>query len=388
MARGYAPGKSVPRRYPKKDLPILRAAARKYGIPARILAAQEFVESGYADDVTAGTRRSSTGAFGRSQFMPGTAATYHVRPGLSKSAIKSQVFGHAHYLHDLGASKDLRRAIASYAGGPGNPQYGYAQTVLSLSKSYRGVGKGKALGGAQRRSGGVSGGSVTKIKTVKPPPFQPATGLADLLAAQTQHVMTPVGASAPQEPTFSARAHLALPKGYAGAPSTNAPPSFVKPSVATDIRAIEDAANTQPVARPAVTTKSVTKLPGQKGKVTITKRGTPKTTQLKGVSKFEGKPVAAWIKPWLVYARKHGWKGTVSSGYRSYADQARIYASGVRPAARPGTSNHEGANFPRGAIDVTDQYTLDRILRRARSPLKFAGSKDPVHFSHPHNGGY
>jgi hypothetical protein len=94
-----------------------------------------------------------------------------------------------------------------------------------------------------------------------------------------------------------------------------------------------------------------------------------------GVASFEGKKVAAWIKPALVYARNHGWKGQVNSGYRSFADQTRIYNSGVRPAAKPGTSNHEGTDFPRGAVDVSDAQTLARIL--ARSPygkrLKWAG---------------
>jgi hypothetical protein len=109
-----------------------------------------------------------------------------------------------------------------------------------------------------------------------------------------------------------------------------------------------------------------------------------------GTAMFEGKKVAAWIKPALEYARAHGWRGVVTSGFRSYEDQVRIYNSGVRPAAKPGTSNHEGADFPRGAVDVSDAATLSRILANSpyRSKLIWAGSKDPVHFSHPHNGGY
>jgi hypothetical protein len=109
-----------------------------------------------------------------------------------------------------------------------------------------------------------------------------------------------------------------------------------------------------------------------------------------GVADFEGKKVAAWIRPALVYARQHGWKGTINSGYRSFADQTRIWNSGVRPAARPGTSNHEGAEFPRGAVDVSDAQTLSNILLRSpwARKLIYAGTKDPVHFSHPHNGSY
>lgn len=109
-----------------------------------------------------------------------------------------------------------------------------------------------------------------------------------------------------------------------------------------------------------------------------------------GVVSFEGKKVAAWIAPALRYGRTHGWKGQVTSGFRSYADQKRIYDSGVRPAAKPGTSNHEGADFPRGAVDVSDAAQLAEILRRSPYGRKliYAGAKDPVHFSHPHSGGY
>lgn len=107
-----------------------------------------------------------------------------------------------------------------------------------------------------------------------------------------------------------------------------------------------------------------------------------------GVSRFDGKPVAGWIAAELRWARAHGWKGTVTSGFRSYADQKRIYDSGVRPAAKPGTSNHEGTKFPLGAVDVTDAQQLAQILKQRGSPLKWAGAKDPVHFSHPHGGGY
>jgi hypothetical protein len=109
-----------------------------------------------------------------------------------------------------------------------------------------------------------------------------------------------------------------------------------------------------------------------------------------GLANFEGNTIAAWIKPYLVWARKKGWKGGINSGYRSEAEQRRIYASGVRPAAVPGTSNHEGKAWPRGAIDVDDAPTLARILKKypGGSALKWAGAADPPHFSYPHNGSY
>lgn len=110
----------------------------------------------------------------------------------------------------------------------------------------------------------------------------------------------------------------------------------------------------------------------------------------KGVVNFDGKPVAAWIAQALQYARGHGWKGSVTSGYRSYADQQRIYNSGVRPAAKPGTSNHEMTAFPGGAADVSLAQQLSQVLSHSpyAGKLVWAGGKDPVHFSHPHNGSY
>lgn len=108
-----------------------------------------------------------------------------------------------------------------------------------------------------------------------------------------------------------------------------------------------------------------------------------------GVVNFDGKPVAAWIGGILEKARAAGWKGTVNSGYRSVAEQRRIYNSGVRPAAKPGQSNHNFTAFPGGAVDVTDPEGLAATLKRLGvNKLVWAGSKDPVHFSHPHNGGY
>jgi hypothetical protein len=137
---------------------------------------------------------------------------------------------------------------------------------------------------------------------------------------------------------------------------------------------------------PVTVTEKVAKAPGLK----IAPAQSSDPTKVKGVASFEGRKVAAWIAPILSYARQHGWRGSINSGYRSYQDQLRIWNSGVRPAARPGTSNHEMTAFPGGAIDVNGAEQLSSII--ARSPYKgllvWAGAKDPVHFSHPHNGSY
>ncbi len=110
-----------------------------------------------------------------------------------------------------------------------------------------------------------------------------------------------------------------------------------------------------------------------------------------GLMAIDGKPVAEWIAKILIDARKAGVAFTVSSGFRSYAEQAAIYNSGVRPAAVPGTSHHEGKAYPDGAVDITPgAEALAAWLGHSRfaSALIYAGSKDPVHFSHPYGGGY
>lgn len=105
---------------------------------------------------------------------------------------------------------------------------------------------------------------------------------------------------------------------------------------------------------------------------------------LTGLGTFDGKPVAGWIIPVLRWARKNGWKGAVTSGYRSEAEQARVCATGVQPCAEPGKSNHQGKRWPRGAVDVTDWETLRGLVPRYPGPgptLKWFGPGDSVHFS-------
>lgn len=110
--------------------------------------------------------------------------------------------------------------------------------------------------------------------------------------------------------------------------------------------------------------------------------------------------LATWINPdgskvliakWIyIELKRVGWHGYIESGYRSEQKQREVCATGVQPCADPGTSNHEGKVFPKGAIDVRESEAadLDAKLKAAHSPLVYAGSKDPVHFSHPHGGSY
>jgi hypothetical protein len=96
------------------------------------------------------------------------------------------------------------------------------------------------------------------------------------------------------------------------------------------------------------------------------------------------KPIADWIIPVLEWAAVHGWTGTVTSGYRTYYEQAQLNAAGAY-SAHAGLSNHETTKYPGGAVDVTNPSQLISVLRIYPGPLKLVGGVlgpiDPEHFS-------
>jgi hypothetical protein len=96
------------------------------------------------------------------------------------------------------------------------------------------------------------------------------------------------------------------------------------------------------------------------------------------------KPIADWIVPVLQWAYEHGWRGTVTSGYRTFYEQAQLNAAGAYSAAA-GLSNHETTRYPGGAVDVTDPPGLIAVLRNYPGPEKLVGGVlgpvDPEHFS-------
>ena len=105
-----------------------------------------------------------------------------------------------------------------------------------------------------------------------------------------------------------------------------------------------------------------------------------------GLTKFDGKPVCRWVAAELEWARRHGWGGSLTSGFRSTADQARVCAEVPpgTPCAAPGQSNHQGTRYPKCAADVSDPEGLDRVLSRKKfRRLKYTGpqANDPPHFS-------
>ena len=108
-----------------------------------------------------------------------------------------------------------------------------------------------------------------------------------------------------------------------------------------------------------------------------------------GVAMFDGRPVAAWLKPYLDWARQNGWKGTLNSGFRDPAYSEKLCISMCGAPSCPGrcagrASNHAGSSNPAGAIDVSDYVTFGELMRRCPySPKIFnaLGAQDPVHFS-------
>jgi len=86
----------------------------------------------------------------------------------------------------------------------------------------------------------------------------------------------------------------------------------------------------------------------------------------------------------LEWAAGHGWAGTVTSGYRTYYEQAQLNAAGAY-SAHAGLSNHETTKYPGGAVDVTNPSQLISVLRSYPGPLKLVGGVlgpiDPEHFS-------
>ena len=108
-----------------------------------------------------------------------------------------------------------------------------------------------------------------------------------------------------------------------------------------------------------------------------------------GVAKFDDKPVASWLAPHLDWARRHGWTGTVISGYRTPEHSEAVCREKCGSPTCPGTcagrgSNHSGKVQPSGALDVTEHEQFAELMTTCpHSPriLNLLGSKDPNHFS-------
>jgi hypothetical protein len=88
----------------------------------------------------------------------------------------------------------------------------------------------------------------------------------------------------------------------------------------------------------------------------------------KGVGTFNGIPMADWVIDSLNYGRKHGAYGNPTSGYRP----------GFDPHTATGSSEHQGTQYPHGAVDFGG-YTDARALAEKLSYVHAtAGYKYPL----------
>lgn len=107
-------------------LRLYRAAERRYGVSWRVLAAVNFVETGFNR-----LRNNSTaGAQGPMQFIPSTWRAYG-RGGNIRDP-RDAILGAANYLHASGAPRSYRRALFAY-----NPSSLYVDAVMSYARRIR-----------------------------------------------------------------------------------------------------------------------------------------------------------------------------------------------------------------------------------------------------------
>jgi soluble lytic murein transglycosylase-like protein len=107
-------------------LRFYREAQRRFGVPVRVLAAVNLVESAFGR-----LRNTSTaGAQGPMQFIPSTWAAYGLGGDIRDP--HDAILGAANYLHASGAPRDLRRALYAY-----NPSAHYVNAVLAYAGRIR-----------------------------------------------------------------------------------------------------------------------------------------------------------------------------------------------------------------------------------------------------------
>jgi hypothetical protein len=113
-------------------------------------------------------------------------------------------------------------------------------------------------------------------------------------------------------------------------------------------------------------------------------------TDADGIVLYDGKPVPAWMVPWLNEIRDEGWDGYVVSGVRTPQQSIGLcYAMCGAPSCTGrcagAASNHNATppvTYPEGALDVSDYIEFGYLARKVGSPLRNAlGPRDPVHYS-------
>jgi len=322
----------------------------QYGVDPKLLSSVAHAESNY--NPRAG---SSAGAQGLMQFMPGTFAAQHVgsNPYDPAQSVQAGAKYLSSLLHQFGGN--TRLAVAGYNAGGGAARK--AITAYPETRNYVSKVMGY-YGGGNAGTGMPSNGAVSDSQPLSQLPF------THLSNAQQNRLAAPttIGSSAWNDSGDNGIASQ-LNALYA---QKNAAYSEAQQQAM------------QPGGGAGGYNDMVYRVPG---------------SNVAGLGKFGSSQVAGWISPILNWAQQHGWKGQVTSGYRSAADQQRIIdtgANGSNPVAAAGHSNHQMTAFPGGAVDVSMAQQLSNLLMHSpyAGQLVYAGAKDPVHFSHPHNGSY
>lgn len=108
-----------------------------------------------------------------------------------------------------------------------------------------------------------------------------------------------------------------------------------------------------------------------------------------GVTRYDGVVVAAWMVPYLTWARQNGWRGRLVSGWRDPNYSRSLCMRMCGAPSCPGrcaglSSNHVGSTKPHGAVDVSDYVTFGKLMQRCPHQPRLInrlGARDPVHFS-------
>jgi hypothetical protein len=107
-----------------------------------------------------------------------------------------------------------------------------------------------------------------------------------------------------------------------------------------------------------------------------------------GVTLFDGRKVARWMKPYLDFARNNGWQGTLNSGFRDPAHSEQLCfqicgAPSCRGLCAGQTSNHSGKTKPKGALDVSDFARFGQLMQGCPLEPRIFNDlpDDHVHFS-------
>lgn len=151
----------------KAYLAAVAAASQKYGVPAKLLAAQIQAESNWNPNA-----QSSAGATGISQFMPGTAKGMGIDPHDPLASIDAQGKMMGRLIKSYGGNED--KALAAYNAGAGNvakyngiPPFpetkSYISNIHKYEQNYPGLSQGTYAKAAayKRVLSGVSTASVT-----------------------------------------------------------------------------------------------------------------------------------------------------------------------------------------------------------------------------------